>query len=218
MDSYSPESNMRIIKRWGVEICWNKMVYDPSDDTFLLLEYINENKREFYGRRILELGTGTGIVGLYMLLSGARDVVMTDINPYSLEAAKCTLSIHKKSIGDLNSFSYTIIGCDMLECFRKKSLFNVIVFNPPYLPTPCKDSLLELSWCNGFAVISRFLEYLNSYLTGEGKVLLVVSDKLPVGHILSRLSGSGFKVDLVAERKLFFEKLLLVKAVKTIGM
>jgi release factor glutamine methyltransferase len=214
MDIHSLDTEMSIIKRWGLDVCWNKRVYDPSDDTFLLLEYIYTNRKVFYGKKVLEIGTGTGIVGLYMLLNGSREVFLTDINPYALEAAKCSLDLNQEKRGIAKRFSYSIIGCDLLECLRKKPLFDIIVFNPPYLPIPCMDDFVDLSWCNGLSVLSRFLKHVRFHLVPGGRVLFIVSDKLPLSYLLSSLREHGFTVNIVSEKKLFFEKLLLVNAVK----
>jgi predicted nicotinamide N-methyase len=48
-----------------------------------LSEYIAENKSEFKGKKILELGCGLGLVGITATASGG-DVLFTDNDPYAL--------------------------------------------------------------------------------------------------------------------------------------
>ncbi|CAE8616542.1 unnamed protein product, partial [Polarella glacialis] len=49
------------------------------DGGLVLLEYLAEHRSELLGRRCLELGSGTGLVGMGCALLGARQVLLTDL-------------------------------------------------------------------------------------------------------------------------------------------
>lgn len=43
---------------------------------------------DFTGQRVLDMGTGTGVLGIAMAMRGAQQVVAIDIDPFSVENAK----------------------------------------------------------------------------------------------------------------------------------
>ncbi len=93
-------------------------VYAPSDDTFLLLSAIDLKGDE----RVLELGTGSGIIGLHCARAGAR-VTVTDISKDAVTNAR-----HNT---ELNGLYISIIHTDLFSGLRGR--FDVMIFNPPYL-------------------------------------------------------------------------------------
>lgn len=60
-----------------------KDVYKPAEDTFLLAD----NLKAETGEKILELGTGCGLLSIIAAKRGAK-VTATDINPKAMERAK----------------------------------------------------------------------------------------------------------------------------------
>ena len=69
------------IGEFNIEL--EKMVYEPSDDSFLLIDNLNINP----GEKVLEIGTGSGIVAMYAS-KVAGEVVATDINFNAIEIAE----------------------------------------------------------------------------------------------------------------------------------
>ncbi|RLI28489.1 MAG: hypothetical protein DRO46_03920, partial [Candidatus Hecatellales archaeon] len=58
-------------------------VYEPSDDSFLLAESLKVRK----GERVLDLGCGSGFLGLLAAARGSS-VVAVDINPEAIRATR----------------------------------------------------------------------------------------------------------------------------------
>ena len=90
-------------------------VYQPEADTFLLLAAAQAEVRP--GDRVLEVGTGSGCIAAAL----ARDceIVATDINPHAVFCAR------QKGID--------VVRSDLFSGIR--GTFDLIIFNPPYLPT-----------------------------------------------------------------------------------
>jgi len=99
-----------------IEKC--KGVYEPEDDSYLMLS-IPEVKGN-----ILDVGCGTGIVGIHYLEKGNK-VTFIDIDP---RAAECT----KRNL-ELNKLKGEVIISDLLSSVRGE--FDYCLFNPPYLPS-----------------------------------------------------------------------------------
>ena len=118
-------------------------VYQPAEDTFLLLRAA---QKEVTGEDlVLEVGTGSGYIA--SMISVCRRVVATDINPHAVRTA--------------HNYGIEVIRTDVARGL-KSGLFDLIVFNPPYLPTaPSEriDDWLEYALDGGpegLDVIARF--------------------------------------------------------------
>jgi predicted nicotinamide N-methyase len=57
-----------------------------------------ERKELVGGRRVLDFGTGSGIVAIAAARSGAREVLACDIDPVSLEAVKANAELNQVEI------------------------------------------------------------------------------------------------------------------------
>ena len=171
-------------------------VYSPSDDTFLLLKNIKIKKDE----NVLDMGTGSGIIGIHSAKLGAN-VTSADINPYAVELAE-------KNAG-LNNVDIKVVESDLFE--RIKGKFDVIVFNPPYLPTSKNERMddeINSAWDGGEEgdkVIFEFLKNFRKYLKKNGRCYILVSSLNK--KVLKRIEKVNGK--LIGEKKLFFEKLMV---------
>lgn len=188
----------RIIKFAGYRICINDEVYEPAEDSQLLLEIIKINK----GDKVLDMGCGTGILGLHAYSLGASTVYFVDINPYATIATMCTLKIN-----GINN--YEVINCDLLSCLRNFK-FDVAIFNPPYLPFEEFNKWIGYSWSGGTSgaeVISRFLKEINA-----NRVYVLYSSLTNEDKVLSSLTR--FKIINKKERTFGFETLVALELIK----
>jgi release factor glutamine methyltransferase len=101
-----------------------KDVLVPRMDTELLVE--EAAKRAILGARILDLCTGSGIIGISLkkICFGA-EVTMTDVSDATLEVAKENAEANKAEV--------RIIKSDMFEGLDPGEKFSMIVSNPPYI-------------------------------------------------------------------------------------
>ncbi len=63
-----------------------------------LARYVLDHPGVVRGRRVLDVGTGGGIVAIAAALAGAREVVAVDIEPYAIEA--CRLNAEANAVSD----------------------------------------------------------------------------------------------------------------------
>lgn len=182
----------------AVKLMGHPEVYEPCDDTYLLLRSI----AVFPGEEILEVGTGTGIIAIHCALHGLR-VSATDINPYAIRIAR--------ENAKLNDVEINIFESDLFENVHQQ--YDVIIFNPPYLPTAQKD--LIGGWLDkafdggedGTRIILRFIEDLDRFIKPGGRAYLLVSSLDDMDAILSALKEKHISVKSIGEKKLDFEKL-----------
>ena len=175
-------------------------VYDPGDDSFLLVDAALREASP--GEKVLEIGTGSGIVSLFV--KDIADVVATDINPEAARNAR------------LNGVQ--VIRTDLFNGICGK--FDLVIFNPPYLPTADEERLS--GWLNrafdggptGRNEIIRFLENADEILAPGGRVLLVISSLTGIEEIEKLFEDKGFSVQALCSKKVSFEKLVVLKCVR----
>ena len=181
-------------------------VYEPAEDTFLLAD----NLDVYLGERVLEIGTGCGLLAILAAKAGAR-VVVTDINQAALECARVNAHTH----GVANCIDFRL--GNLFEPVAKER-FDLVIFNPPYLPIEPKEAFgtpLDLAWeagPDGRAVIDRFLNELSEYLAPNGHALFVQSSLADVEKTIRALEANGLRVEIAARRKLSFEELFMLRA------
>lgn len=196
-----------MVSALGERVCWNEKVYRPSHDTLLIVEYLERNPQLVRGKAVLDVGSGTGIVGIVAARLGARTTVSIDIAPTAVRATLCTLRVN--GVED-----YHVARCDLHTCIREKAPFDLIVFNPPYLPLPESECLDEesLAWCggpNGTSVALRFLEGLEGWCKSGSRMLLVASSLMDFDRLLK--GAGGIRLRVVGVRSFFFERIMLLE-------
>lgn len=186
-------------------------VYEPSDDTYLLLDGLladldaavalqsnssNTSSSSTSPLIILEIGTGSGVpitfLAKQLIANNKMDktaetalhAMATDINPQALEFAGKTA----KENGVVSAV-LTLMQCDLATPLLEKycGRVNVIIFNPPYVPTPDDEVAgngIEASWAGGEKgrrVIDRALPQIAQLLSRPNGIcyMITVDDNEP---------------------------------------
>lgn len=168
-------------------------VYPPQTDTFLLLDFVHPKPNDV----VLELCTGCGILALH-LAQIVKQVVATDLNPHAVANAR-----HNTRVNTLTNVS--IQRGDLYQPVANQR-FNLIVANPPYVPTPpewrAKDAI-EMSWNAGYdgrLLIDRILDGLPDYLLPSGRFVMVQSSLANIKKTQARLFALGFECHVLAKK------------------
>ena len=173
-------------------------VYPVREDTRLLLAAALAEVKP--SDRVLELGTGSGFVALN-LAGRAALVVATDVNPHACRAAR------SPGIGMVRADLAAGIG----------GRFDLVLFNPPYLPTGPDDRLddwLEKALDGGETgreVIARLVPDLPRVLAPGGRVLIVVSELTGIGEVLDLFGRAGFSGGISRRTRVEGEDLVVLR-------
>jgi release factor glutamine methyltransferase len=193
-----------MIKYHGMEFQTCEKVYEPAEDTFLLVDNLEVKKTD----NVLEIGTGTGIIAI-IASKQAKNVVAVDINEYAVE---CT-----KKNSEINHSSIDIRLGDLFDTVENEK-FDIILFNTPYLPTnedQIVDDELEAAWnggVDGRVIINRFIKDLTAHLNPGGRVQMVQSSLSNVEQTMKIFEDMGFGVSVTAAQRLFFEEIVVLTA------
>ncbi|MCR4327409.1 MAG: methyltransferase [Nanoarchaeota archaeon] len=166
------------------------MIYEPEEDTFLILETVLKNTKN-KNLNVLEIGSGSGFILESLKENGFKKVKGVDINPEAVIFCK--------------NKSLNVIESDLFSKIKEK--FDIIIFNPPYLPLDkledSESKVITTGGKTGSETINRFLKEAKKHLLKNGKVFLLTSS------LTKGIKWSGYKKKLISEKKLFFEKLFV---------
>ncbi|MEM1535291.1 MAG: methyltransferase [Candidatus Pacearchaeota archaeon] len=196
----------------------NDDIYEPREDSFLMQEAIRKIIKK--SDKVLEIGTGSGILA-FEAARIARHIDATDINRSALEFVKA-------QIRALNFNNISVFYSDLFENVNSK--YDLIIFNPPYLPSipPLSHSLPlpkrnEIKdWAvdggkEGNEIIKKFISQASSFLKPRGRILFCCSSLSNPKAIEAELKRHNFKFKIIARKPLFFEELFVYLARKNEG-
>jgi len=167
--------------------------YPLSEDTFFLADYIKNEK----GESALDIGTGSGYLAALLEKSFSL-VVGTDLS----------FNVLKKQ----EYFTVNNVCCNGADALNQQ--FDLIICNMPYLNT---DEILDIrtdGGKDGLEVPMRIIGSAKSRIKPGGKFIYVTSSLSNFKKLISYTELDGFNVSILAKKKLFFEELILVEAVK----
>jgi len=172
-------------------------IYEPGDDSFFLSEILKKEIRGLLKENpnliFLEVGSGGGIILETILNCGVKrkNIFSCDINKNAVE--------HCRTLG------FNCINSDLFSNIKEK--FDLIIFNPPYLPEdlnePKNSSLSITGGKFGGEIINRFLRQAKFHLKKGGKIILLLSS------LTKNLRDAGYNKTLLGTKKLFFERLFI---------
>ncbi len=101
-----------------------------------------------------------------------------------------------------------------------RSTFDLILFNPPYLPTQPEeriDDWLEHALdggLNGRVVIERFSEQVGRVLAPGGRILLLISSLTGLPEVRDLFFKAGFVSEIILRKNVEGETLYVLKIVQ----
>jgi methylase of polypeptide subunit release factors len=156
------------------------------------------------GKRVAEVGTGSGILALAAARAGAANVVAIDINPNAAAAAADNATAN--GLGT----RVTGICSNLLSAIAPRPLFDVILSSPPSFPGEPRD-LADRAWHAGpdYRDIALLFEQARERLKPDGYLYVLLSSDSDLDVLGALIERAGFAVRLVAERSIIFESFIL---------
>ena len=170
-------------------------VYNPSDDSYMLLRIVEVARDETF----LEVGAGTGLIAIHAAKMGAK-VTATDVNPHAVELTRRNAARNQVRIPVLQS--------DLFD--KVNGYFDVIAFNPPYLPSDSSStSWIERSWSGGekgSEILVSFLDQAWRHLAPGGRIYMVLSSLTGLTSVL-KAAKERYESEMLEEQRMFFESM-----------
>ena len=175
-------------------------IYQPAEDSFFLAEAAKKIISKLLTHnpqlKALDMGSGSGIITETLIGQGInpKNITLVDVNP--------------KAIGHLKKKfkDSTVIKSKLFS--KVKGKYDLILFNPPYLPQDKFDSKKDTTGGKkGDETIMKFLNKLEMHLNKNGRILLLTSSLTPRSRIVKIFKR--YNVSLLATKKLFYEELYI---------
>ena len=210
--------------------CDFESVYAPSDDSYLLIDYFKSKIDHIYFdgikiseiNNILDLGTGTGIIAIFFQLIKIENphfnpkIYASDILEDAIKCAK--LNEKRNNIDN----KIQIFHSDLFNSFPEnlKHSFNILVFNPPYLPSSkfieqnTNKQKIDYSWdggLKGYEIIVEFLSTAKTFLNlkKEHFIYCITSSRTDLIELNRIFINLGYKNRIVKKEHIFFEDIVL---------
>lgn len=179
-------------------------VWLPHEPTFEFLRALASERvlaEGFRGKNVLDVGTGSGIIGMFALLNGAQTATMTDINPRALQVTEANLE--QNGLGNGTGRS-RVVKSDVYMGIVDK--FDTIISNPPVQPqnpfahADNPAAKFNESRGEGRYVLDSLIEYGKQYLKPNGRQYILCSSRHGHGRTIELLNatyGEGNWNDLV---------------------
>ena len=136
------------------------------------LLFVEELQKLTVSGRILDIGTGeTGILANCLLAMGASGVVATDIDPEAIQWAQNASNISSAIMWE---------HCNLYPETARENRFDMIVSNPPQMPSLNINSLHDYGGLDGREIILKILYGAGNYLSMSGRIIILCFDFLGI--------------------------------------
>ncbi|KAK4373785.1 hypothetical protein RND71_004462 [Anisodus tanguticus] len=164
----------------------------------------------------MEIGCGSGyvITSLAVMLGDEEFVpyyIATDINPHAIKVTRETMDAH--------GVYAELVNTDITSGLEKRLArsVDVLVVNPPYVPTPEDEVGCEgimSAWAggeNGRSVIDKILPAANNLLSDRGWLYMVTLTANNPSEICLEMRKKGYASRIILQRSTEEESLHIIK-------
>jgi release factor glutamine methyltransferase len=139
------------------------------------------------GDSVLDVGTGSGVIGIFACYRGAARVVGVDINPAAIRSATHNARMH--GFGD----TMQVLHSDLFGSLGDER-FDVITANLPFRNKPAHDVVAMSQWDTGFQTNTRFFEGVGRHLRRDGRLYFVQSNFGEIDATMRLAHAAGLQV------------------------
>jgi release factor glutamine methyltransferase len=171
-------------------------VFRPRSDTWLLAAVLR-SRPQVRGGTVLDVCTGSGALAVAAALAGARAVCAVDVSARAVLTARLNAR--------LNGVRVEALRGDLLGAVPGRR-FDVIVSNPPYLPSegrqpPARGTARHTeAGTTGRLLLDRLIDAAPAHLAPGGLLLVTHSSVNGEAATLDRMRAAGLE-PAVAERR-----------------
>jgi release factor glutamine methyltransferase len=186
-------------QRVSLEICGDETVLFPTDVGLSMLTALNNDPSvSVAGKRVLDIGCGSGLYTVALLAAGATSVAALDVNAACVFATIENVARNGLDIDRIEGLPIDLAAVEVSQPW------DVVVCNPPHFPhDPAyagEDGIQAalVSGSDGRALYDLLLARLDELLAPDGVLLLAHSSLTSVNRTRTALASAGYQVRTVA--------------------
>jgi release factor glutamine methyltransferase len=196
--------SIRTVQAAGFRLTVRPTVFHPrffvSSERFA--EFIDG--LDLRGKRVIDVGTGTGILALAAGRAGAESVVAADINPNA--------ALNAGENARANGMGGRVVGLcsNLLAALAPRPLFDVILSSPPKHAGEPRD-LTDRGWHAGPAYrdVAALFDQARERLRPGGRLYVMVSSDSDLDLFGKLIDKAGFRAKLAHEYSIFIESFII---------
>ena len=148
------------------------------------------------GKRMLELGSGSGMIACVAARRGA-DVIAVDINPLAVQVTKENAT--------RNGLKLEAFESNLFESISDQT-FDLIIINPPYYPKDPKDHT-ESAWFAGaeYQYFEGLFAQIGKFIRDDTKVFFSASDDVDIERIMEIAEKNSYELEVKLKKWTMWE-------------
>jgi release factor glutamine methyltransferase len=162
--------------------------------------------QDFRGKRVVEVGTGSGILAISAALAGASRVLALDINPNAVRAAR--MNANANGVGAQSEARVS----DLFSALAADETFDVVISSPPSFAGEPAD-MADRAWFAGpgYAHLGGLFRAARAHLNANGEMLLLLSSDTNIAMLKAWALEAGFSWQQVAEKSIWVESFVIFR-------
>ena len=155
------------------------------------------------GKRVIDVGTGSGILALAAARSGAENVVAADINPNA--------ALNASENARANGFGDRIVGVcsNLLAGLAPRPLFDVILSSPPKMRPGKRSGRSRLEGDPAYRDVAALFDQARERLKPDRRIYVMVSSDSDLDLFGKLIDKAGFRAKLAHEYSILIESFII---------
>lgn len=183
----------------------------PSKRSLFLASFLTT--LNLSGKKIIDVGSGSGFLSILCAKLGAVEILALDINPAAIFQTR-----ENWKINDLPFEKLTLKISNVFDELKEKKFFNnfdLIISNPPGLPSSVMENLdkkkpspwiWNVSGNDGRLVVDKILMEGRKFLKTDGQIILAHSSRLDFEKTKTMLKKCFPNWSIVAKKNFMLER------------
>lgn len=165
--------------------------------------------QDFRGRRVVEVGTGSGILAISAALAGAQRVLALDINPNAVQAA--AINARANAVGGIFEARLS----DLFSSVHPDENFDVVVSSPPSFEGDPRD-IADRAWVAGagYEHLQSLFRSAYAHLNADGEMFLLLSSDTNIALMKTWACEAGFAWHEIGRKSIWIEHFIVYHLVK----
>ncbi|GAA4947479.1 methyltransferase [Streptomonospora halophila] len=173
-----------------------------------MLHAVLRRRGHVAGRSVLDVGSGTGALGIETFRAGAASLTAIDLSRRSVLASWLN--------SRLRGIPATVLRGDLFAPVAPRR-FDLVLANPPYVPADGPPLRHRMARCwdagpDGRLLLDRICAGASSVISDDGALLLVQSELADEQATLDRLAVAGLVAEVLARARIPFGPVLRARA------